>query len=448
MKTLYVRILSAFILIILLTILLSTIIEYLSVRNELPRLLTEVRTKNIAHSLGASYTQGNGWGNLSDTLKWLEEEHIQGESVPSLRIIVRDKEGKTLYNSFSQLSLKSDAPLIEGGSIPVVNFETGEKVGSVTAYVDKNYLIKETVDYIVSILNPRLLGGGITVLIALLAAAILSGGITRPITALTSAAEEISLKESTEPLPVASRDELGRMSESFNRMIHSLENQRELRKRLINDVSHEILTPLNHIRLESRGLLDGITLPAEGAAQIISKVDYLKNIIADLDWLAETDSGEYKLKLEKTNLGNIISSEVASWSLKGKAEGKELVLRPCPEDLPPFYLDPLRIRQALGNIIENALKYSSQNSPIEVSCFMENNNAVISVTNRGKGISEKDKPNLFERFYRADTVRTPGESGRGLGLAIVKQIIELHGGRVWFSSKPGGETIFSFNLPT
>ncbi len=447
MKTLYVRILNAFILIIVLTIVLSTLVEFISVRKELPRLLTEVRTKNIAHSLGASYTQGEGWGNLTDTIKWLEEENIKDRNIPSIRIIVRDKEGKTLFNSFSQLSLKSDAPLIEGGSIPVLNFKTGETVGSVTAYIDKNYLKKETLDYIVSIVTPRLLGGGMTVLLALIAAAILSGGIARPITALTRAAEELSLKERTEPLPVASRDELGRMSESFNRMIHSLENQRELRKRLISDVSHEILTPLNHIRLEARGLLDGISTTTDGAAQIIAKVDYLKNVIADLDWLAETDSGEYKLKLEKTNLWKLILSEVAAWGLKTEEEGKTIILKKSSEDLPPFNLDPIRIRQALGNIIENALKYSSQNSPIEVSCFMESDTAVISVTNQGIGIGENDKPNIFERFYRADTARTPGKSGRGLGLAIVKQIIELHGGRVWFNSEPGGETIFSFSLP-
>ncbi len=447
MKTIYFRILNAFILIILLTILLSAIIEYLSVRNELPRLLTEVRTKNIAHSLGALYTQENGWGNLSDTLKWLEEEHVQKESIPSLRIIVRDKDGRTLYNSFSQLSLKSDAPLIEGGSIPVVDFETGEKVGSVTAYVDKNYLTKETFDYIISILNPRLLGGGITVLIALLAAAILSRGITKPIAALTSAAEEISLKESIDPLPVTSRDELGRMSESFNRMIKSLENQRELRKRLINDVSHEILTPLNHIRLEARGLMDGISLPSEGAAQIITKVDYLKKIISDLDWLAETDSGEYKLKLEKTNLRSIVESEAAAWSIKGKAAGKKIILGDLSEDLGQVWLDPHRIRQALGNIMENALKYSSESSAVKVSCIRENSNAVIAVTNEGKGIADSDVPYVFERFYRADTVRTPGESGRGLGLSIVKQIVELHGGSIWFSSKPEGETTFYISLP-
>ena len=97
--------------------------------------------------------------------------------------------------------------------------------------------------------------------------------------------------------------------------------------------------------------------------------------------------------------------------------------------------------------MENALKYSSESSAVKVSCIRENSNAVIAVTNEGKGIADSDVPYIFERFYRADTVRTPGESGRGLGLSIVKQIVELHGGSVWFSSKPEGETTFYISLP-
>ena len=447
MKTLFYRILNSFILIILFTTLLSTSIEFLSTKNELPKLLTEVRTKNIAHILGASYTQGKGWSSLQDSILWIEQENIKQNSNPSIRIIIRDREGKTLYNSFTQLSLKSDSPLIEGGSVPILDFKTGGKIGTVTAYIDKNYLKKETVDYILSILKPRLIGGGITILIAFFAASLLSRSITKPITALTNAAEEISLNEDSPPLPVNSQNELGRMSESFNRMVHSMERQKELRKRLINDVTHEILTPLNHIRLEARGLLDEITIPKEGAVQIINKVDYMKDLIQDLDWLAETDSGEYKLKKENFHLDTLIKKEVKNWSLKVDATRKNIVLINLPLDMPFFYGDPLRLSQALGNLIENALKYSLKGSQIKISCVIERNMAVISVTNQGEGISDKDKLNLFERFYQADTARTPGTGGRGLGLAIVKQIIELHNGRVWFTSIKNLETTFFISLP-
>ncbi|MCK5674356.1 MAG: HAMP domain-containing histidine kinase, partial [Spirochaetales bacterium] len=248
-------------------------------------------------------------------------------------------------------------------------------------------------------------------------------------------------------LPVESKDELGRMSESFNRMISSLEAQKKLRKRLISDLSHEILTPLNLIRLEARGLLDEITLPLQGASRIIEEVDQMKHLIEDLDWLAETDSGEYKLKRQMLSIGPLISKEVENWILKGALEGKKVHLIDLPKELPLLYVDPIRFSQALGNLIENSLKYSYKKSSVEINCSLEDDRAVISVIDKGSGIAPEDEPYLFERFYRADPARTPQNGGRGLGLAIVKQIIELHGGQVWFTSIKNEGSTFSISLP-
>ena len=447
MKTLYFGILKSFILIILLTIFLSTAIEFLSTRKELPGLLTEVRTKNIAHFLGAAYAREKGWDTLSDEILWIEQDKIYSNNIPSMRIIVRNNEGKTLYNSFLLLSTTNDSPLIEGGSYPILDFSTGENAGTITAYIEKNYLEKETGDYIISLLIPRLLQGGITILIALIAASLLSRRITKPITALTNAAEVMSMKEESPLLPVDSKDELGRMSESFNRMISSMKAQKKLRKRLISDISHEILTPLNLIRLEARGLLDGITLPLQGAPRIIEEVDQMKHLIDDLDWLAETDSGEYKLKMEMLSIAPLISREVESWILKGISEGKNVLLIDLPKKLPLFHVDSIRFSQALGNLIENALKYSYKKSTVEIRCALENDDVVISVKDKGPGITSKDKPYLFERFYQADHARTPHKGGRGLGLAIVKQIIELHGGQIWVISQINEGSTFFISLP-
>ena len=446
MKTLFFGILKSFILIILLTIFLSTAIEFLSTREELPGLLTEVRTKNIANFLGAAYTREKGWDTLSDEILWIEQDQAYSNNIPSMRIIVRNNKGKTLYNSFSLIPISNDFPLIEGDSFPILDFNTGETAGTITAYIEKNYLERETREYIISLLRPRLIQGGITILIALIAASLLSRRITKPITALTNAAEVISTEEVSPLLPVETKDELGRMSESFNRMIHSLEAQTNLRKRLISDISHEILTPLNLIRLEARGLLDGITLPLQGAPIIIEEVDQMKHLIEDLDWLAETDSGEYKLKRQMLDIRTLICKEVKNWTLKGKLEGKKVHLLNLPKELPLLYVDPTRFSQALGNLIENALKYSYEKSLVEINCLIESDRTVISVKDRGSGIAPEDKPYLFERFYRVDPVRTPHKGGRGLGLAIVKRIIELHGGQVWFTSIKNKETTFFISL--
>ena len=445
MKTLLARILGSFILLIMFTVFLTTGIEYISTSQELPRLLTEVRTKNIAHILGAAYTRDGGWDNLEQEIGWLEEG--KGEDTPIIRIVVRDSQDKTLYNSFAQLTLSSNSPLIEGGSHPLFDFERDQRVGTITAFIDKTYLERETTTYILSLLKPRLFQGVMTIFLALMVAFLLSRRITEPIRSLTKAAEAISLQENTQFLPVESHDELGRMSESFNRMIDSLESQRELRKRLISDVSHEILSPLNIIRLEARGLLDKITLPFQGAPRIIEEVDRMKDLIHDLDWLAETDSGEYKLKREMISLEPLLIKERDIWALKAEVMGKSLSLQKISDKWPALYADPLRLSQALGNLIENALKYSRDNSPVIIGLIMEEGWISISVKDEGKGITKEDGKHLFERFYRVDRVRTPHEGGRGLGLAIVKQIAELHGGRVWFTSRLNEGSTFYLTLP-
>jgi two-component system sensor histidine kinase BaeS len=445
-KSLFQRIFLSFFLIIFITVILSTGIEFLSTREELPRLLTEIRTKNIAHILGVAYTREKGWDSLNNEILWISQEQSFNENTPSIRIIVRDSQGRTLYNSFTLLVQTSSSPLIEGGSVNIMDYETGERAGTITAYVDKAYLDRETADYILSLLKPRLLQGALTALVALLLAFILSRSITKPITALTGAAENISLQEHPSLLPVNSRDELGRMGDVFNRMIRSLEVQRELRKRLINDVSHEILSPLNVIRLEARGLLDGISSPEEGGTHIISEVDRLKNLVNDLDWLAETDGGEYRLNRELISPSSLMDKEIALWQLKAEVMGKS-VMGSSASEIPKVLADPLRISQALGNLIDNALKYSSPGSLVEVTCYQEGQEIILSVKDSGPGISLEDQPHLFERFYRADKARTPHEGGRGLGLAIVKQIMELHGGRIWFSSLPGGGSTFFLSLP-
>jgi len=112
-----------------------------------------------------------------------------------------------------------------------------------------------------------------------------------------------------------------------------------------------------------------------------------------------------------------------------------------------FNVDPIRFSQALGNLIENALKYSYEKSLVEISCSIEDNRAVISVKDSGTGIAPEDKTYLFERFYRVDPARTPHKGGRGLGLAIVKQIIELHGGQIWLTSIINEGSTFFISIP-
>ena len=265
--------------------------------------------------------------------------------------------------------------------------------------------------------------------------------------ALTEAAQAIAQGDRAR-LPVTSKDELGRMSEAFNQMTFALETQRELRRRLINDLSHELNTPLSVIQLEAKGLQDGLQTPESASDHIIQEVDRLRGLVTDLNWLAETDHGEFRLTLESGPVHDLLAAEAERWQPQSQARQVELSLR-VPGDLPVVKLDLMRMSQALGNIIRNAIQHSQADGHIVLRAELESDDTmVISVKDDGTGIDAADLPHVFERFYRTDQSRLHGMGGTGLGLAIAKAIVEAHGGTVAVNSEgPGQGAVVTCRLP-
>jgi signal transduction histidine kinase len=446
--SIFYKILFSFIIIIVFTVFLSTTIEYISSKSELPRLLTDIRSNNLAETLSAVYTRDQGWGMLRQEIVRLNSlDKINPPDKFLMRVVVKDSDNKTLYNSFADLTQSGNAPLIEGESVDIYDYSVFKAVGKVTVYISQAYLEEETGEYILDLFKPRMVQGLITILLALLVAAYFSHRITIPIKALTKATKVISDSGDSQILPVNSCDELGQMSESFNQMVRSLQIQRELRKRLISDVSHDINTPLNIIRLEAKGLSDGITTSDEAVEHIIEEVDTLSNLIHDLDWLAETDSGQFKLKLGIYSLYDTVKAEIERWRLKAYSSDIKLTIHSFPSGLPLVQMDVLRISQVLGNLLENSFKYTPPGGIINLSCRVENEEALISIRDSGPGIASDELPYIFERFVRIEKSRERSKGGRGLGLSIVKQIVELHKGRVWVESEINHGTCFHFTLP-
>ena len=218
------------------------------------------------------------------------------------------------------------------------------------------------------------------------------------------------------------------MSAAFNRMTSTLEAQRDLRRRLINDVSHELNTPLSVIQLEAKGLRDGLQTPESASDHIIKEVDRLRGLVTDLDWLAETDQGELRLTLEATSIYELLTAEVGRWQPQSQARQVELSLH-VSGDLPNMDIDRMRMSQALGNVLSNAIRYTQAGGNIVLRAGLESGDAlVISVIDDGIGIPAEDLPNVFDRFYRTDQSRSRGIGGTGLGLAITQAIVEAHGG--------------------
>lgn len=297
-----------------------------------------------------------------------------------------------------------------------------------------------------------------SVTLALIVAGLVAGGvgltvglfvanrITKPVVALTQAASQLAEGKEQVQVAVSGNGELAQMSSAFNQMSHTIQTQRALRNQLINDVSHELNTPLSVIQLEMEALRDGMQSPDEAIGHVQREVDLLRNLTQDLSLLTQSDWGALQLVKKSINLGSFMERAVARWQSKADVEG--ITLRWIPnENSPEIVADETRLSQVLGNLIDNALRHTPRGGEVRVWCEANGSFVQTYVKDTGSGIRLEDLPFVFERFYRADQSRKRSEGGRGLGLAIVEQIVTLHGGEVKVESEPGRGSQFSFSLP-
>lgn len=473
------RILGSFITIILFTIVLSTGVAFWLNGRWLLDSTAKILSAALADNLSQAYAKTNNWDLLTETL-WrqgylIDDQKVQGkfkewdarkkeytleeasdllEKQP-INVVVADMDGRILIDTYAKFAQRRDIAFITGEPSIIYNLATQQPVGTVVINTQGNLTIQGVHKFFADNLYPLAIGGLITAIIALLMAVWLSRRITAPITTLSQAARSIIQNGSTQPLPIHSADELGQMSATFNEMIAALQTQRGLRSRLLDDVSHELNTPLSVILLAAHSIRDGIKSPTEAATQIIHEAEMLRNLTNDLAWIAETDSGELQLDLEPCSLGQLLTTEVERWQLQAQAAAVTLALLPLPSDLPTLQLDRVRMTQVVGNLIQNSLQHTPASGYIRIHCQVKENlseaaplqYSQVAISDSGSGIPAADLPLVFERFYRVDAARQRDRGGRGLGLSIVKQIVEAHGGEVWAESTLGKGSCFTFRLP-
>ena len=459
------RILRVLIIVIALTVAWNLAVSFYVTQRQFDAFVNELgrrEARDLAQHLSRAYTAVKGWDTVDTALSasgHLYEHNIEhgeghegkfnieddeGFHIDRIRIVIVDLDGRVIRDNFSELETGEMSPALLGQRREILDLRTGQVVGFTYLDVNQNFLEAESIGFLRELLLSSIASGFFILIIALLLANSLSRRITTPISALTKATRAIAQRDDATLLPVTSNDELGQMSVAFNQMTTALQRQRGLRRRLINDVSHELNTPLSVIQLEAKGLLDNLQTPIQAARHIIHEVNMLHNLINDLNWLAETDSGELQLDLESCAIDKLLISEVERWQPQAKARQISLSLQPVPP-LPALQLDPVRMRQLLGNIIHNALQHTGNGNVVVAATMHQDNYVQISVTDNGVGIAPADLPHIFDRFYRVD--RSRGRGG-GLGLDIARSIIEAHCGTIAIHSEGIGRgTTVQFRLP-
>lgn len=255
-------------------------------------------------------------------------------------------------------------------------------------------------------------------------------------------AESLSLRLK----PPATRDETRELADLFNAMLARLEDSFLSERRFIQDVSHELKTPLTILKGELEVALKKARTAGEYAAILqsnLEETEKMAKIVGDLLTLARFDNREVRLERARVNLGELLKK--TSDSLAGLAQKAGVTLELSPAGGLEVDGDAGQLGRLFLNLLDNAVKYSPEGGKVSVSVYKEDHRPAVKVTDTGAGIPAADLPHIFKRFYRADAARSSG--GFGLGLAIAKSIAEAHGAEIKAESAPGRGSAFTVIFP-
>lgn len=277
----------------------------------------------------------------------------------------------------------------------------------------------------------------------------LSSRITHPVQQLNAAAEAVAEGRFDQAVQIRSRDEIGRLGQTFNDMTARLQSARQMQVDFVADVSHELRTPLTSIKgtIETlrEGAVDDLEVRDRFLETVEAETDRLIRLVNDLLVLSRADSAALNLSRKPTDIGHLVRT-LADRSAE-QARALDLTLRvEIDPDVPPAWADADRIEQVLRNLLDNAIKYSRPQGTITLRvATTEDDEVLVEVQDEGIGIPASELPRLGQRFYRADKARARG--GHGLGLAIAQSLIQAHGGELWLESEEGVGTTAGFTLP-
>ena len=298
------------------------------------------------------------------------------------------------------------------------------------------------------------LAGGAAFAAALVVSILVSRRVVFPVQEMQAASQRIARGHYEERVGVpgdangTDLDELGRLALSFNKMATQLEQIEAMRRDLIANVAHELLTPLTSIQGYMEGLIDGV-LPAEASTfqQVYREADRLQRLVRDLQELSRVESGALTLDRQPVPVPRLVAAVVDR--LGRQFAEKEVTLETdVPADLPPVRADEDRIGQVLLNLVGNALQYTPAGGRVVVDVRQEGEVIRLSVQDTGIGIAPEHLPHVFERFYRVDKSRSRAGGGSGIGLTIARHLVEAHGGQMWAQSAGLGQgSTFTFTLP-
>lgn len=294
-----------------------------------------------------------------------------------------------------------------------------------------------------------LIGAGTVLVIGAFGGYLLSGKMLKPVESVTSLASRISHTNIKERINHRGPDdEIKCLADTLDSMLQRLDSAFESQKQFIQDASHELRTPIaiaqTNIEVlemdrqatvkDYRHLMDVIKLSLERMNGVNDSL------------LLLSESAPAKAKWSKVDISSLMSEVQAEADMEAKVSSISLELKLAEESL-AVKGDATHLKQAVINLVDNAIKYNHPNGSVKLSAQLDGDNVVIQVEDTGTGIAPQDLSHVFDRFYRVEKSRSRDKGGSGLGLSIAKKIVEDHGGTVSVESVLGSGSTFRILLP-
>lgn len=276
--------------------------------------------------------------------------------------------------------------------------------------------------------------------------------LTRPIRDVVAGTRALSSGDYSSRIPVRGSDELGQLSEDFNSLALTLEQNRHARQQWIADISHELRTPLSILQGELESVQDGIRpLNKDSVDSLHSEVVHLNALVNDLHELSLTDMGALVYEKKQINLSEILEQSFEMHQQLAKKSDLRLTLR-IDSSLPGKQLnmlgDPNRLQQLFDNLLQNTCRYTEAGGELQVYARdIGTSTIVVEWFDSGPGVSDNDLEHLFDRLYRVEASRNRAKGGSGLGLAICQNIVQAHEGTIVANHSPLGGLKLTITFP-
>ncbi|MBK8784093.1 MAG: HAMP domain-containing protein [Anaerolineales bacterium] len=438
------KLLLAFLLISVISSTIIVLFTRVATNRELDKFVSDRYKTELVEELGRYYQQNQTWDGVDQEFNQFGRDSNKHDYNRQLYFSIADPNGTIVVagndrkpgETLSAEELSHCSPIqVEGKTVGVLLLADSP---------DRNLMEDEFL---------RRLNGSIflsaigTIIFALFLGILLARSITRPIRELTKATHAMAAGNLNQKVNVRSRDEIGELAESFNKMSSDLSRSFNLRKQMTADIAHELRTPLSLIIGHAEGVHDGVLEPSHENFEIIrEEAERLEKLVNDLRTLSLADAGELSVDFQPVDINDLMSDVYTHYISLFNQHRITLNLKPAPVML-TANLDPSRFAQVINNILDNALRYTPEDGTVDMEIRQVTDKIQICIQDNGEGVTPEVAAHLFDRFYRADESRTRDDGGSGLGLAIAKSIIEMHHGKIWAESEKGKGLKMVIELP-